>query len=154
MVVTYHTRVIQFGVRKGWAMAKKSRVMSVADLERILDERKSLLHQLARRRDAIQKELDKITSEIHGIVGITVATGRRGPVAGQKRPKNNVPLRDVIQQVLSKNKKGLTLSDLSAKVLEAGYKTNAKNFSNMVYQNIYNSEGVSLDAETGLYRLT
>lgn len=153
-------------------MSRAESEISVADLERILDARKSLVQELGKRRDALHKELAEIQEQLQGIVGTEVklkksgakrgrppGTGKRGPgrPRGSKnrgaRPKNERSLRDVISELLSKSKKGLTLEELTPKVVEAGYKTNSSKFSNMIYQNIYNSEGIVKDPETGCYSL-
>ena len=153
-------------------MSRAESEISVADLERILDARKSLVQELGKRRDALHKELAEIQEQLQGIVGTEVklkksgakrgrppGTGKRGPgrPRGSKnrgaRPKNERSLRDEISELLSKSKKGLTLEELTPKVVEAGYKTNSSKFSNMIYQNIYNSEGIVKDPETGCYSL-
>ena len=153
-------------------MSRAESEISVADLERILDARKSLVQELGKRRDALHKELAEIQEQLQGIVGTEVklkksgakrgrppGTGKRGPgrPRGSKnrgaRPKNERSLRDVISELLSKSKKGMTLEELTPKVVEAGYKSNSSNFSNMIYQNIYNSEGIVKDPETGCYSL-
>jgi hypothetical protein len=133
-------------------MARTPAEFSVSDLERILSERKSQAQELGKRRDQLTKELAKIDLELQGIVG----TKRRGPKKGArrgKRPKNERSLREIIFDLLAKSKKGVTLADLEPKVLEAGYKSASKNFSNMIYQCLYNSQGVVQDPETGAYRL-
>ncbi len=153
-------------------MSRAESEISVADLERILDARKSQVQELGKRRDALHKELAEIQEQLQGIVGAEVkikksgakrgrppGSGKRGPgrPRGSKnrgaRPKNERSLRDVISELLSKSKKGLTLEELTPKVVEAGYKSNSSNFSNMIYQNIYNSEGIVKDPETGCYSL-
>jgi hypothetical protein len=157
-------------------MSRADSEISVAELERILDQRKSLVQELGKRRDALHKELAEIQEQLSGIVGASVAVNGKAKVAGARRgrppgsgkkgpgrprgsknrgarPKNERSLRDVISDLLSKSKKGLTLEELVPKVVEAGYKSNSKNFENMIYQNIYNSEGIVKDAETGCYSL-
>ena len=154
-------------------MSRAESEISVADLERILDARKSQAQNLVKRRDALHKELAEIQEQLQGIVGTEVTIkksgakrGRRPPGSGKRgpgrprgsknrgaRPKNERSLRDVISELLSKSKKGLTLEELTPKVVEAGYKSNSSNFSNMIYQNIYNSEGIVKDPETGCYSL-
>ena len=153
-------------------MSRAESEISVADLERILDARKSQVQELGKRRDALHKELAEIQEQLQGIVGAEEkikksgakrgrppGSGKRGPgrPRGSKnrgaRPKNERSLRDVISELLSKSKKGLTLEELTPKVVEAGYKSNSSNFSNMIYQNIYNSEGIVKDPETGCYSL-
>ena len=134
-------------------MARKSLDFSLSDLERILAERKSQAHDLTKRRDQLTKELEKIELELQEIIG----TKRRGPKKGAsrgKRPKNVRSLREILFDLLGKSKKGLTLADLEPKVVEAGYKSASKNFTNMIYQCLYNSEGLVQDPETGCYRIS
>ncbi|MBC8113596.1 MAG: hypothetical protein H7062_04410 [Candidatus Saccharimonas sp.] len=133
-------------------MARTSSNFSLSDLERILDERKGQAQELGKRRDQLTKELAKIETELQGILG----SKRRGPKKGVrrgKRPKNERSLREIVFDLLGKSKKGITLADLEPKVLEAGYKSSSKNFSNMIYQCLYNSQGVVNDPETGCYRI-
>lgn len=124
---------------------------SVAELEKILDERKGQLQDLAKRRDQAQKELDKIDSEIQDLVGPggTIGKFRRR----RRRVKNDMSLRSVVKEILGKNKKGFTLADLADKVTETGYKSNSRNFRNVLYQCLYNTEGIVHDDATGCYRL-
>lgn len=130
-------------------MARAASEFSVAELERILDERKQQAQELGKRRDQLNKELAKVEAELQGIVGPKKAS-RKGPRRG-KRLKNERSLRQVIFDILAKTKKGFTLPDLEAKALEAGYKSSSKNFSNMIYQCLYNSEGIAHDSETDCY---
>jgi hypothetical protein len=161
-------------------MARTKAEISVADLERILDERKSLVQELGKRREALHQELAEIQEQLQSIGGEVVSgsssssssrgtvkrgpgrppgkgSGKRGRPRGSKnrgpRIKNERSLREVISEVLSKSKKGYTLDELVPKVVEAGYKTNSANFKNMIYQNIYNSEGINKDPETGAFSL-
>ncbi len=129
-------------------MPKASTGISVAELERILDERKSQLIELAKRRDQIQKELNKLDQEIHGIIGVGPKSLRQ-----RKRLKNAKPLRGVVLDILGKSKKGFTLADIEVKVSESGYKSASKNFKNVVYQCLYNTPEIVHDETTGCYRL-
>ncbi|MFO1045944.1 MAG: hypothetical protein U0941_29530 [Planctomycetaceae bacterium] len=132
-------------------MSRGQAGFSVADLERILDERKSQLQELAKRRDAAQKELDKIDAEIQEIVGEGGTIGRMR--RRRRRVKNDRSLRAVVLEILGKNKKGFTLADLAGKVTETGYKSSSKNFRNVLYQCLYNTEGIVHDEASGCYRL-
>jgi len=158
-------------------MSQTGSGINVADLEKLLDQRKSLVQELGKKREALHKQLAEIEEQLTAIVGgqamsAVKGTGaRRGrpPGSGNKkqsgnkkprgsknrgsRPKNERSLRDVVSDILSKSKKGLTLEELVPKVVEAGYKSNSTNFSNMIYQNIYNSEGITKDPSTGCYSL-
>lgn len=135
-------------------MAKAAKEMSVAELERILNSRKSLLDGLIRKRDRLAKELSGVEKKINTLGGDKGAT--TGSVRGHrvvKRPKNDKSLHTVVQEILAKSKKGIALDPLSKKVMEAGYKTNSSNFKNVLYQCLYNSEFIVHDPETSVYKL-
>ncbi len=132
-------------------MSRAPAGFSVADLERILDERKGQLQDLAKRRDQAQKELDKLDAEIQGLVGVGGSVGKIR--RRRRRVKNAQSLRAVVLEILGKNKKGFTLADLVVKVNESGYKSSSRNFRNVLYQCLYNTEGIVHDDATGCYRL-
>ena len=132
-------------------MSRAPAGFSVADLERILDERKGQLQDLAKRRDQAQKELDKLDAEIQGLVGVGGSVGKIR--RRRRRVKNAQSLRAVVLEIMGKNKKGFALADLAVKVNEAGYKSSSRNFRNVLYQCLYNTEGIVHDDATGCYRL-
>ena len=132
-------------------MSRAPAGFSVADLERILDERKVQLQDLAKRRDQVQKELDKLDAEIQGLVGVGGSVGKIR--RSRRRVKNAQSLRAVVLEIMGKNKKGFGLADLAVKVNEAGYKSSSRNFRNVLYQCLYNTEGIVHDDATGCYRL-
>jgi IS30 family transposase len=126
-------------------MAKTSPDLTVAELERMLNARKTALRDLLKRRAKVQKELDKVDAEIQILTGTTVR--RRGP-----RTKNKRSLRETVLELLKKNKKGYSLAELSRIILDSGYKTTSTNFRNVLYQCLYNTPGVYHDESTGTYR--
>ena len=132
-------------------MAKSTKELSVATLERLLHKRKSLLETLTDRREKLQRDLAKVEQRITSLEGrrngSSTATRRR------KRPKNAKPLAKVVTDVLSRSKTGLPLAKLSEKVLATGYKSGSSNFKNVLYQCLYNSPQVVHEAETGNYKL-
>ncbi len=132
-------------------MSRAPAGFSVADLERILDERKGQLQDLAKRRDQAQKELDKLDAEIQGLVGVGGSVGKIR--RRRRRVKNAQSLRAVVLEIMGKNKKGFALADLAVKVNESGYKSSSRNFRNVLYQCLYNTEGIVHDDATGCYRL-
>ncbi len=137
-------------------MSRAASNFSLAELESILDERKSQANELGKRRDELNKELAKIEAELQEIVGTKRKGAKKGARKGVrrgKRVKNERSLREILFELLAKSKKGVTLAELEVKVPEAGYKSSSKNFSNMIYQCLYNSEGITKDPETGCYNL-
>lgn len=126
--------------------------MTVVQLERILERKRARLDGLLKRRERLQKARDAVEARIRSIGGFRRESGRGRVV--RKRPRNDQPLVAVVLGILSQHKKGLTLKDLSAKVLETGYKTFSAKFENTVYQCLYNnSKKLDHDAKTHTYRV-
>jgi len=132
-------------------MAKVVKEMTVAQLEQALQKKKGRLDALVGRREQLQRQLDKVERSIEDIAG-------RGAMEGdlrkrRKRPKNAQSLRAIVLDLLTKNKKGLSISELHERVEGTGYKTRSRNFRNVLYQCLYNTEGISHEKETGKYVL-
>lgn len=132
-------------------MARPSRELTLAQLERALEKKRSRLQLLQSRRETLQQQLARVESQIAGIAGRGAAPG--GVYKRRKRPKNAQSLRAYVTDVLTRNKKGLTLAELHEKIAETGYKSKARNFRNVLYQCLYNSDDVQLDKSTGRYGL-
>lgn len=127
--------------------------LTVAQLERMLEKKRSRMNALLKRRDRLEKALASIDAKLNVVGGIKREVSGK-PRKVRKRPKNEKPLYEVVLAVLGSNKKGLTLADLSRKVLDTGYKTNSSKFENTVYQCLYNNQNkIMHDPETRLYRL-
>lgn len=126
--------------------------LTVAELERLLVKKRVRLESLIQRRAMLQKQLAKVEASIVAIGG--VAREGRKLRRGRKRPKNTKTLFQAVSEALAHNKKGITLKELAARILEGGYKTGSTNFENTVYQIIYNNrDKVVHDAKTKTYRL-
>jgi hypothetical protein len=129
-------------------MAKSAGIMSVAELEQILEDRKVKAMDLGKRREELQKQLDEIDRQILEVMGDNRVIRRR-----RRRLKNEMSLRSHVLELLGKSKKGFSMADLTSKILDAGYKSSSRNFRNVLYQCLYNTEGVTFDQATGCYRL-
>ena len=135
-------------------MAKSSKQLSVADLERMLNNRRAQLDGMAKKRERLQKELagvDQLISRLEGTKTKTVSAAK--PKKTVKRRRNKTSLRSVVNVILGKNKKGLKLAELHEHVMDTGFKSNSKNFRNVLYQCVYNADEVVHDQKSGLYRL-
>lgn len=126
--------------------------ISVAELERILLSRKRQLDDLLQRKATLQAELARVDDEIAQMQGprhsVSTTVSSRG-----SKPVNTKSLREYVLEILGKSKRGMSLSDLSTKVLAAGYRTESGNFRNVLYQCLYNTKDVYHDDATGTYRL-
>jgi len=124
--------------------------LSVADLERLLDQRKTEWDGLARKKNKLERDLERVERQM------AVLEGRRGARRGRKigkRPKNEKSLRETVLDVLGRSKKGYSLAELSERILASGYKSNSSDFKNVVYQCLYNTEQIVHDPEMGTYRI-
>lgn len=133
-------------------MARQATNLSVSDLERLLDSRRTQLDRLVKKRERLQRDLDRIQQKISGLEGARLARGPKRRKLG-RRVKNAKPLRAYVLDVLGKSKKGFSLADLEQKVLEAGYQSKSAKFRTVLYQCLYNTEGIVHDENTGAYRL-
>ena len=126
--------------------------LSVSALERMLAHKRNQLDRLTRRREVLERQLSKVDRQIGQIGGrdgngISVRKVRR-------RPRNAKSLMEVINEVLNKHKTGLSLADLSTKILATGYKSHSTDFKNVVYQSLYNNRKTIVhDDKAGVYKL-
>jgi hypothetical protein len=130
-------------------MAKDTTSLSLAELEKLIEGRQAQVETLLKKRDQLVDTIEKLDAEIQDFL----TTGGSGRRASKKRVKNESSLRTVVQDVLAKNKKGLSLTDLTQQVNDTGYKSHSRNFKNVVYQCLYHTDSIVHDESTGLYRV-
>lgn len=133
-------------------MPRLPKEMTVAQLERALENKRSRLTELTAKREKLQKQLAKTDSEIASLAGRGAAEGT-GVRRRRRRPKNAKSLRAYVLEILGRSKKGLTIAELDDKVQATGYKSKSRNFRNVLYQCLYNSDEIGQDKETGRYVL-
>jgi hypothetical protein len=125
--------------------------ISVAELEKLLLVRKQQLDDLLTRKAQLQSALVEVDQEIAQMQGATPQNAYSASARGKL--VNEKSLREYVVQILGEAQCGMSLSDLSAKVLAAGYRTESNNFRNVLYQCLYNTKDVYHDEKTGTYRL-
>ncbi|QDT66264.1 hypothetical protein [Calycomorphotria hydatis] len=144
---------------------------SVADLEKMLEQRQKELSALEAKRDQLSADLSDVEKEIADLVGKSMpgkapsapkktvkkkkVVKKKKTAARGRRAKNAKPLKGYILDVLAANKKGLTISGVMDKVVASGYKTNSSAFKTVVYQNLYHMKKagkISHNEKTGLYK--
>lgn len=133
-------------------MARAAGEMTLAQLERALEKKRTKLDDLHSRRDSLQQQLAKVESQIAGIAG-RAGAGGGGVRKRRKRPKNAQSLKAYVNDILGRNKKGLTLAELHEKLEQTDYRSRAQNFRNVLYQCLYNSDDIQQDKSTGKYAL-
>jgi hypothetical protein len=127
--------------------------LSLAQLERLMQSRRTELTRLTRGRDKLQKKLDTLNDQISEISGgIGVGNGTRGGRRGGTRARNAVNLPEVIHQVLAKAGAALSVGDIMDKVRAGGYRSNSANFRGIVNQALIKDKRFT-NSSRGMYQL-
>lgn len=134
-------------------MAKRAtKIRSVAEIEAELAERRAELTALEKEREQLRSRLAVVDTQITQLRGKKSTTKvRKKP--SRRRPKNKQPLKAYLIEILSKNKKGLSMKDLIEKIGESDYKTTSANPRSVIYQCIWTQDEFVKDDKTNLYRL-
>ncbi len=144
---------------------------SVSDLEKMLEDTRAELSNLESRKKQLEAELADVDSRITVLNGTgtpsapkratkkrtkKVAKRAKAAGAGGKRVKNQQSLRKVILGILPKGGKGMSLDEVMNAVLASGYRSNATDFRQVVYLNLYNlarKNEIKYNSEAKLYSL-
>ena len=133
-------------------MPKLPKEVTVAQLEKALESKRSKLHELTAKREKLQRMLAKTESQIASLAGRAAVEGT-GVRRRRRRAKNAKSLRAYVLEILGRSKKGLTIAELDDRVQATGYKSKSRNFRNVLYQCLYNSDEIGQDKATGKYVL-
>ena len=102
--------------------------LTVADLEKALQAKRSKLDDLMSKRAKMRFELDGLEEQIQRLAGMPLTesdTPHRGRAKRKmrRRVKGQPSLKVWVKNELAKAKKGLTIDEIIEKVQEAGYKS-------------------------------
>lgn len=102
-----------------------------------LNQLQQILSTNAAEAAAIKSDLDKAKEfQQKSQQLLSSCDERLQKLVGAPQPKKQKSLKDVIRDVLNSSNEPLTVKEICELVLESGYKTVSKNFSNVVYQAI------------------
>jgi len=111
-------------------MARGAKVgLSIAELEKLLNERRSSLAKLNKQRAELVKKLDAIDREISKLGGAP------GSHTAGGRARNNVSLVHAMEAVL-RGKGPMRVGDIHDAVLASGYHSSSGNFRGIVNQTL------------------
>lgn len=128
-----------------------ARQLTIAQLEKMLNAKRTRLESLRKQKETLEKDLAKVEQKIVDIGGV-IPGGRKA--SRGRRGNNPKSVKQMIIEILSKDKKGLSLEDLAAQLVANGYKTTSANFKATVYQTIYNNQKhFTFDPEFRVYKL-
>jgi hypothetical protein len=105
--------------------------LNIAQLQQILNSRRSELSKLAKQRKDAQRKLYAIDREIERVGGNgSVGVGRRG------RARNDKSLADTIEEVMRGVGKPMGVGDITAAVESTGYRSNSASFRAIINQTL------------------
>lgn len=126
---------------------------NIAQLERILSDRRSELTRLGRQRDQLQRKLDGVERQIFRLQGSMRGMGRRGAGGGGIRARNDQSLVATIESVLRDSGKPMRVGEIVDAVQAGGYRSNSANFRGIVNQTLIKERKRFSPAARGLYQL-
>jgi hypothetical protein len=127
--------------------------LTINQLERLLEKRRSSLDALMRERSHLEKRLGTIDSRIRALSGGGAsAAGSLGLTRGG-RARNPMSLVAAMEDVLTKAGKPLNVGDIVDKVHVLGYHSNAANFRALVNQTLIKQRKLFANAGRGMYEI-
>lgn len=126
-------------------------VMTIAQLENALINRRAQLNQLMKERNRAQQKLDTIERQISRLAGRGMGN-MGGGGGGGGRVRNAASLVSTMENILKSAGKPMPVGDITDAVLKTGYKTNSANFRGIVNQTLIKEKQFS-SAGRGLYQL-
>ena len=122
---------------------------NIAQLERILNDRRSETTKLERQRGELQRKLEGLDRQIMKLTG--GLRGLRGRGGG--RARNERSLVETIEDVMRSNGKPMRVGELVDAVTSTGYRSNSANFRGIVNQTLIKERKRFGQADRGLYEL-
>lgn len=124
---------------------------NIAQLERILQDRRTEVTRLERLRSELQRKLDGVDRQIAKLAGgLRGLRGRRG--GGGTRARNETSLVEAIETAL-RGGKPMRVGDIVDAVQGAGYRSNSDNFRGIVNQTLIKERKRFAQASRGVYQL-
>ena len=126
---------------------------NIAQLERVLEEKRSELNKLLRQRTELQKKLDQLDRQIERVEGGMNGVRRSGGGGGAgSRPRNARSLLDTMEGVLRDAGKPMRVPEIMEAVLATGYRSGSDNFRGIVNQTLIKDKRFA-QVERGVYEL-
>jgi septal ring factor EnvC (AmiA/AmiB activator) len=119
--------------------------LSIPQLEKMLEDQRSKIGSLERKRTKFQRQLDSIDAQIATLGGSGRARGAR--------PRNKTTLNDMIASVLKKSAGPMKVGDIARNALDNGYSTSSSNFRVIVNQALIKDKRFTKAGARGTYQL-
>ncbi|MGD0540717.1 MAG: hypothetical protein ABSB33_04270 [Tepidisphaeraceae bacterium] len=119
--------------------------LSIAQLEKMLERRRSRIGSLERKRSRILRQLDVLDARIAALGGSARTRGAR--------PRNKITLNEAIVAVLKKAGGAMKVADIARNALDSGYSTSSSNFRVIVNQALIKDKRFAKAGARGTYQL-
>jgi hypothetical protein len=132
--------------------------LTIAQLQRVLNDKKAELDKLYRQRNQLQKKMNGLDRQIErvngGADGLRLGRGMAGGGGGGggTRARNEHSLLDTIEGVLRSAGKPLKVGDIMDGVLATGYRSGSANFRGIINQTLIKDKRFG-QVERGTYEL-
>ena len=125
--------------------------LTIAQLQRVLEDKKSEVQKLLRQRAELQKRMNLLDRQIErvggGAGGMSAARGGAG-----SRPRNARSLLDTIEGVMRDNGKPMRVPEILDAVLATGYRSGSANFRGIINQTLIKDKRFG-QVQRGIYEL-
>jgi hypothetical protein len=118
---------------------------SIAQLEKMLVQRRSRIGSLERKRSKFLRQLDAINAQIAALGGSAHGPG--------SRPRNKTTLNEAIVTVLKKHGGAMKVSEIARHALDSGYSSSSSNFRVIVNQALIKDKRFTKAGLRGTYQL-
>ncbi len=128
---------------------------NIAQLERVLEEKKSELNKLIRQRSQLEKRMNRLDRQIERVGGGMNGARRAGNGAGGgtgRRARNEHSLIESIELVLAKSGGPMKVAEIMEGVLATGYRSGSDNFRGIVNQTLIKDQRFG-QVDRGVYQL-
>jgi hypothetical protein len=126
--------------------AKNGSALTIAELEKMLNQRRRKLTTLHKQRGRLQKQLQDIDHEIASL------SGGKGIAGGAIRARNAVSLVAAMDAVLKQAGAPMSVGDILHGVQRSGYTSHSANFRALINQTLI-KEKRFVQTSRGMYQL-
>jgi septal ring factor EnvC (AmiA/AmiB activator) len=127
---------------------------NIAQLERILDDRRTEVSRLERQRAELARKLEGLDRQIGKLNGgLRGMRGRLRGAGGGGRARNERSLVETLEAVMRSNGKPMRVGDIVEAVTATGYRSNSANFRGIINQTLIKERKRFGQADRGVYEL-
>ena len=136
------------------ARPRANGALTIAQLERMLDNRRREMTDLQRERSKLMQRLDALDRRLGALAGsgARFRNGGGGGGGGGGRGRNSQSLVASMEAVLARSGKPMTVGDIMEAVRAGGYRSSSANFRGIVNQTLIKEKRFA-SAGRGIYQL-